>query len=52
MMMMMIIIIIIITITTIIIKMGKGYDKQGLQPTTGSWTLPPSLVWGNTFSKC
>ena len=25
--------------------MGKGYDKHELQPTTGSWTLPPTLVW-------
>ena len=30
--------------------MGKGYDKQWLQLTTGSWTLPPSLVWGGIIN--
>ena len=30
--------------------MGKGYDKQWLQLTKGSWTLPPSLVWGGIIN--
>ena len=30
--------------------MDKGYDKQRLKPTTGSWTLPPSLVWAGIIN--
>ena len=44
-------IIIIIIIMLIIIK-GTGVGQVGPQPTTGTWTTPPTRVQGDTFGKC
>lgn len=32
--------------------LGTGVGQVGPQPTTGTWTTPPTRVWGDTFGKC
>jgi len=43
---------VIIIIIIIIIRGALGWDRLAPQPTTGTWTLPPTRVRGDTFGKC
>lgn len=33
-------------------KRALRWDRLAPQPTTGTWTLPPTRVRGDTFGKC